>query len=102
MRLLHTRWFPILVAGLVADANFWYFASTGENEADYVGLALFALFALYGIVALARGAPRRGVIAVIGSLAAALLMILRQTGAYRGGYIPPYAVFILAVAIGPL
>ena len=52
---------------LVADLNFWYFAATGENEADYLAL-----------------------------------MVLRQTGAWDAGYIPPYAVFILAVLIGPL
>ena len=102
MRLLRTRWFPILLAVLAADANFWYYASTGENEADYLGIVLFGLFALYGIVALARGAPRHGVIAVIGALAAATLMILRETDVFSGGYIVPYVVFILAVAIGPL
>jgi len=102
MKLLHTRWFPILVAVLVADVNFWYFASTGENEADFLGLAVFGLFALYGVVALARGAPRRGVIAVIGALAAAALMVLRETGRWDAGYIPPYVVFILGVLIGPL
>lgn len=102
MRLLHTRWFPILAAVLAADLNFWYWASTGENEADYLGLAVFALFALYGIVALARGAPRRGIVAVAGSVGAGALMVLRQTGGYNGGYIPPYILFILAVAIGPL
>ena len=96
MRLLHTRWFPILVAVLAADVNFWYWASTGENEGDYLGLAL------YGIVALARGAPKRGIVAVAGSFGAGALMILRQTGGYTGGYIPPYLLFILAVAIGPL
>ena len=102
MRLLHTRWFPILVAVLAADLNFWYWASTGENEADYLGLSVFALFALYGIVALARGAPKRGIIAVAGAVGAGALMVLRQTGSYGGGYIPPYILFILAVAIGPL
>jgi hypothetical protein len=102
MRLLRTRWFPALTALLVADLNFWYFASTGENGADYFGLALFGLFAAYGIVALVRGASRRGVFAVIGALAAAALMVLRETGAWNVGYIPPYAVFVLAVLIGPL
>ena len=102
MKILHTRWFPILVAVLAADVNFWYWASTGENEADYLGLAVFALFALYGVVALFRGSPRRGVIGVAGAVAAGALMVLRQAGSYTGGYIPPYIVFILAVAIGPL
>jgi hypothetical protein len=102
MRLLRTRWFPALTAVLVADLNFWYFASTGENEADYVGLALLGLFAVYGIVALVRGAPRRGVLSVAGALAGAALMVLRVTGKWDAGFIPPYAVFILAVLIGPL
>jgi len=102
MRLLHTRWFPILVAVLAADVNFWYWASTGENDADYLGVAVFALFALYGIVALARGARKGGIIGVAGAIGAGVLMILRQTGGYNGGYIPPYILFILAVAIGPL
>jgi hypothetical protein len=102
MKILRTRWFPILLAVLAADVNFWYWASTGENEADYLGLAVFALFAFYGIVALARGAPKRGAIGVAGAFAAGALMVLRQTGSYTGGYIPPYIVFILAVAIGPL
>ena len=102
MKLLHTRWFPILVAVLAGDVNFWYWASTGENEADYLGLAVFALFALYGTVALARGAPKRGIIGVAGAIGAAALMVLRQTGSYTGGYIPPYVLFILAVVIGPL
>ena len=102
MRLLQTRWFPVLTAVLVADLNFWYFAATGENEADYFGLALFGLFALYGILALIRGPSRRGTFAVIGALAAALLMVLRETGTWDAGYIPPYIVFILGVLIGPL
>ena len=102
MKLLRTRWFPILVAVLAADVNFWYFASTGENDADYLGLALFALFAAYGVLALTRGARRRGVVGVAGALAAAALMVMRETGAFDRGYILPYAVFALSVALGPL
>jgi hypothetical protein len=102
MKLLRTRWFPVLTAVLLADLTFWYFAATGENDADYLGLALFGLFAVYGIVALVRGSSRRGVVSVAGALAAAALMVFRETGTWDAGYIPPYAVFILAVLIGPL
>jgi hypothetical protein len=37
------RWLPVLLAVLAADVNFWYFASTGENDADYLGIGLFVI-----------------------------------------------------------
>jgi len=94
---LHTRWLPVLLAVVVADLNFWYYASTGENHADWVGIALFALFAVYYALSLARRRDRFSAVAFVGALLALVLMALREAAVFDQGYVPPYAVFIVFV-----
>ena len=56
---VQSRWLPILLAVLAADVNFWYWASTGENDADYLGIALFLIFGIvWGRSLLRRSSPR--------------------------------------------
>ncbi|HWZ85156.1 MAG TPA: hypothetical protein VN032_03085 [Thermoanaerobaculia bacterium] len=98
--LLHTRWFPIVLGVLTADVNFWYIASTGENDADYAGMFLFATLGIYWLYRLAAAGEAASGVAALGAFAALTLMILRETGAYDPGYIPPYAVFIVFVWAG--
>jgi len=98
--LLHTRWFPLLACVLVAEANFWWWASTGGNEADYAGIALFAFCGVYYAAgAIARREPH-AIVSAAGALAALALMVLRETGRFDRGYLPPYAVFAAAVLAG--
>ncbi|HYX21166.1 MAG TPA: hypothetical protein VFA98_10020 [Thermoanaerobaculia bacterium] len=101
--MLHTRWLPILLAVMMADLNFWYFASVGENHADWGGLALFAFFAACYALSFARRRDAFSAVAGLGALLAAVLMALREAGLFDLGYIPPYAVFIafvLAASVG--
>jgi hypothetical protein len=95
--VLQTRWLPVLLAVIMADLNFWYFASVGENHADWGGLALFASFAAYYAVSFLRRRNRFSAVAGLGALLAAALMALREAGVLDLGYIPPYAVFIVFV-----
>ena len=92
-RLLDSRWFPLLLAALVADVNFWYFASTGENDADYLGIGLFLIFLVLWLRRLLQKPSARNGVAALGSVLALVLMVLRQTGTFDRGYIPPYLVF---------
>ena len=93
------RWLPVLLGVLVADLSFWYYASTGENDADYAGMALFAVFAaIWGWQAVS-GRRLRSAIAAIGGILALGLMILRETGGFDRGYIPPYVLFLVAALI---
>ena len=93
-------WIPILLVAVVADVDFWYFASTGENHADYAGLALFLGLAVYFVrEAVSRRSPAP-VISAIGSLAAAAMMLARETGRFDLGYIAPYAVLLLFLLVG--
>lgn len=95
-----TRWLPIVLAVLLADLNFWYYASTGENHADYAGIAFFAVFgALFLWQTSAEHRPRR-LLAVGGAAGALVLMVLRETGQWDLGYVPPYVVFIVLVWLG--
>ena len=102
MRLpvLDTRWLPVLLAVVTADLNFWYFASTGENDADYAGIALFALLAAYYLQSFIRRRERFSAVAAVGALAALVIMVLREMGSYDQGYILPYAVFVVFVLVG--
>jgi hypothetical protein len=95
--VLETRWFPIVLGILVADLNFWYFASTGENDADYAGIALFGLCAAYWLARFATARDLRLGIAALGALAALGLMVMRETGTFDLGFIPPYVVFLVFV-----
>lgn len=93
-------WTPILLCAVIADVNFWYFASTGENHADYAGIALFLGLAGYFVWrAIARRSPGQ-LIPAIGSLAAAAMMLARETSTFDLGYIPPYAVLLLFLLVG--
>ena len=93
--LLESRWFPILLAALVADVNFWYFASTGDNDADYLGIGLFLLFLVWWMRRLLQRPSARYGVAALGSVAALAMMVLREVGTFDRGYIPPYAVFVV-------
>ena len=95
-----TRWLPIVLAVLLADLNFWYYASTGENHADYAGIAFFAVFgAMFLWQAYAAHRSRR-LLALGGAVGALVLMVLRETGHLDFGYLPPYLVFIVFVWLG--
>jgi hypothetical protein len=91
---LEGRWLPILVAVLAADVNFWYFASTGENDADYLGILVFVLFGIFWGRRLLRHPGFQGALSTLGAVLATLMMVMRQTGTFDRGYIPPYAVFV--------
>ena len=102
MRLpvLHTRWLPVLLAVVMADLNFWYFASTGENDADFAGMALFALFAAYYLQCFVRRREMFSAVAAVGAVAALGVMVLREMEYFNQGYILPYAVFVVFVLAG--
>jgi hypothetical protein len=91
---VESRWLPVLLAVLAADVNFWYFASTGENDADYLGIGLFVIFGILWGRRLLRRPGARGAVATLGAVLALAAMILRETGTFDRGYIPPYAVFV--------
>jgi hypothetical protein len=93
-------WIPILLCAVAADVNFWYFASTGENHADYAGIALFLSLAGYGVWKMITGRAAGYALCVIGSFVAAGMMVLRETGRFDLGYIPPYAVLLLFLLVG--
>src|SRR5262244_84561 len=99
---IDSRWLPILLAVLAADVNFWYWASTGENDADYLGIALFLIFGiLWGRRLLQRPSPRNA-LAMAGAFLAIAAMALREIGTYDRGYIPPYVVFVLFTLVSGL
>lgn len=98
--LVSSRWFPAVLCVLVADLNFWYFASTGENDAEYFGIALFAIFAgIWGTAAI-RERRARLAAASLGAMFAIAMMVLREVDTFDLGYIPPYAVFLVSALIG--
>ncbi len=97
---LCTRWLPVLLAVVVADLNFWYFASTGENHADYVGMAFFVLVGGYYVWSLIGRRALAPLVCGLGALAGLGMMGLREKGTWDPGYIPPYAVFIVFVLLG--
>jgi hypothetical protein len=95
-----TRWLPIVLCALIADLNFWYWASTGENDADFAGIVFFAVFALIFLGDVIIGHRPRRSIALVGALVALVMMIFRETGRADLGYLPPYFVFIVLVWLG--
>ena len=100
VQALHTRWLPIVLGVMVADLNFWYFASTGENDADYAGMLLFGALGLYWLYRLAGARELSCVLPALGAFVALGLMITRETGTLDLGYIPPYVIFIFSVWAG--
>jgi multisubunit Na+/H+ antiporter MnhF subunit len=96
---IESRWLPVLLGALAADVNFWYFASTGENDADYLGLLLFVLFGILWVRRLLRGPNARDALATLGAVLSAAMMVLRQTGTFDRGYIPPYVVFVAFILL---
>ena len=98
--LLHNRWYPILLCVIVADLNFWFYASMGSNEADYLGIAFFVLYGLYCFQSLIARREVHCAVSGLGAILAVAMMVVRETGAFDRGYIPPYVVFILFVIIG--
>ena len=98
-KAVESRWLPILLAVLAADVNFWYWASTGENDADYLGIAVFLIFGIvWGRSLLRKGSPRNA-LAVAGAFLAVAAMVLRQIGTFDRGYIPPYVLFVAVTAL---
>ncbi len=97
---LQSRWFPAVLCVLVADLNFWYFASTGENDAEYFGIALFAGFAAVWTAAAIRRRATRAAIAAVGASLAIAMMVLREVGTFDVGYIPPYVLFLVSALVG--
>ncbi len=98
-KAVESRWLPILLAILAADVNFWYWASTGENDADYLGIAVFLIFGIvWGRSLLRKGSPRNA-LAVAGAFLAVAAMVLRQIGTFDRGYIPPYVLFVAVTAL---
>ncbi|HEY4230471.1 MAG TPA: hypothetical protein VGO79_09885 [Thermoanaerobaculia bacterium] len=96
---VQSRWLPILLAILAADINFWYWASTGETDADYLGIAVFLIFGIvWGRSLLRKGSPRNA-LAVAGAFLAVAAMVLRQIGTFDRGYIPPYVLFVAVTAL---
>ncbi len=98
--LLHARWYPILLCAIVADVNFFFYASMGTNQADYLGIAFFALYGIYCLQSLITRREVACAVSLFGSILALALMVMRETGAFDRGYIPPYLLFILFVLIG--
>jgi hypothetical protein len=96
---VQSRWLPILLAVLAADVNFWYWASTGENDADYLGIALFLIFGIVWGRSLIRHGTPRNALAVAGAFLAVAAMVLRQIGTFDRGYIPPYGLFVAVTAL---
>jgi len=96
---VQSRGLPILLAVLAADVNFWYWASTGEKDADYLGIALFLIFGIvWGRSLIRHGSPRNA-LAVAGAFLAVAAMVLRQIGTFDRGYIPPYVLFVAVTAL---
>jgi hypothetical protein len=99
---LESRWLPVLLAVLAADVNFWYWASTGENDADYLGIGLFVIFGILWTRQLIRRASPRNALATVGAFLAAAAMVLREMGTFDRGYIPPYAIFVAFTLVSGL
>jgi hypothetical protein len=97
-----SRWLPVLLAILAADVNFWYYASTGENDADYLGVALFLIFGILWARRLVKHASPRNALATAGAFLALAAMILREMGTFDRGYIPPYIVFVVFTLLSGL
>ena len=93
-------WVPIILCAVVADVNFWYFASTGENHADYLGIVFFLVFAAYSLRGSVLHRDLGFGVAALGSLLAVGTMALREANAFDRGYIPPYFVFVVFALIG--
>lgn len=96
---LHGWVLPVVLAVLVADANFFLYASIGD-PADYVGIGFFALFGLYALQSLVRRAELTMVAKLLGSVAAVGLLILSVNEIFDWGDILPYGVFISFVLVG--
>ena len=96
---LHGWIIPVVLAVLVADLNFFLDAAISDR-ADVVGVIFFILFGLYGFQSLWTRRDAATMVWVLGAAVAAALMLLRETGVWDHGYIPPYLVFIGFVVAG--
>ena len=92
-------WLPVVLCVVVADLNFWYWASTGESDLDYAGVLLFGVFAFVWLRRFLRSRDVGDGICGAGAVLALVLMVLREWGKWDRGYIPPYVVFILFVLL---
>lgn len=97
------RWYPILAAAVVADANVWYAVSTGTTEGDALGIGFFAVFALGGLRRWVWGRDPFHLAATAGAIAS-LVITIESRFFYRCGgiCIPAYAVFVLSCVLGSL
>lgn len=93
-------WLPVVLCVLLADLNFWYWVSTGENDAEYAGIAFFAIWAAIWIVGFFRRRSAARGVAALGAICACVLMVFRETGSFDAGYIPPYLIFIVSALAG--
>jgi hypothetical protein len=98
---LHGWVLPVVLAVLVADVNFFLDAAISDR-ADYVGIAFFALFGLYGVQSLLSRPEVSAAFSTLGAAAGLALMLLREAEIFDKGYIPPYLVFIGFVLAGYL
>ncbi|HEY6930686.1 MAG TPA: hypothetical protein VJA66_13485 [Thermoanaerobaculia bacterium] len=98
---LHGWVFPVVLAVIVADVNFFLDAAISD-QADYVGIAFFALFGLYGVQSLLARREFSVAMSTLGAAAGLGLMLLREAAVFDKGYIPPYLVFIGFVLAGYL
>ncbi|HEX7252587.1 MAG TPA: hypothetical protein VF376_06875 [Thermoanaerobaculia bacterium] len=98
---LHGWVLPVILAVIVADVNFFLDAAISD-QADYVGIAFFALFGLYGVQSLLARREWSVAMSTLGAAAGLALMLLREAGIFDKGYIPPYLVFIGFVLAGYL
>src|SRR5690242_7862949 len=96
---LHGWILPVVLAVLVADANFFLYESIGD-PADYVGIGFFTLFGLYALQNLVRQPEWDMAAKFLGSVAAVGLLILSVNESFDWGDILPYGVFIGFVLVG--
>jgi hypothetical protein len=98
---LHGWILPVVLAVIAADVNFFLDAAISDR-ADVVGVIFFVLFGIYGLQSLRTRREPSMMISILGAAAATALMLLRETGVWDYGYIPPYLVFIGFVLSGRL
>lgn len=96
------RWFPILAAAIVADANAWYSASTGTTDGDYVGVGFFAVFAFGAFRRWRSGRDRFHLIAAAGAVVALGTTALREQDPTNRSFLVSYVVFVLFCFLGSI
>ncbi len=100
--LLHTAWFLLILPLVMMGLNYLINNLTGSHWGDYLATAYFALYGIYCLQNFTCCREFHCAITGPGFLLAAVLMILRDTGSFDHGFVLPYLVFGLALAIGYL